>query len=579
MRCFFRYRPCWLLYLIVTIDAFSAGFSTATTSATTAETGATCGSSALLSKAPSVLDLASLTSKPVVYTIAGSDSGGGAGIQADLQAISRLGGHGCSAITCLTAQNSVGVSGVHAAGDFLQAQLDALMQDLPPMAVKIGMLGTKQLTDQVGAFVQSLRQQPRHVWVVLDPVMISTSGHRLIQEDAQQAMVQKLFPYVDLITPNKYEAEALLGRPLDSTADVEQGARDLLAMGARAVLIKGGHTQENSTFAQDYFVSTDPLPQEPRNCDGGVWLRSVRLDTEHTHGTGCSLSSALATALALQSTGWPTVTNLVDATTLAKAYVTAGIAAGVGLGQGAGPVAHTLFPQSDQHFPRIVSNPNDDTPVTFPTVSLSKGLGKLLILVDSLEWVQKLVDVQGVTDIQLRIKGQTDFDAIVEVVKKANEQCQRAGIRLWINDYWQAAIKAGVFGVHMGQEDLYRCQRQGGLEELRKAGLALGLSTHSYGELAAALAVNPSYISLGPIYGTSSKQVNFGPQGLAMVQQWRRLIPSYVPLVVIGGISDASRAADVCEAGADCVAVIGAVTQASDPQEAVEQLLAAVASA
>ena len=517
-------------------------------------------------------------------------------------AIRSLGGHGCSAITCLTAQNSVGVTAVHATShDFLQAQLDALRSDLPPAAIKIGMLGTLALVQQVGAFVQSIKQlqsteslaaasASASVWIVLDPVMISTSGHRLIDQDAQDAMVESLFPYVDLLTPNKYEAEALLGRTLQSTADVEQAARDLLAMGARAVLIKGGHTQEDSPFAQDFFLTSatsDNDESEPRLCDGGVWLRSPRYDTPHTHGTGCTLSSALATALALQSTAtsttkpssWPTVVDLVDATTLAKAYVTAGIAAGVGYGQGPGPVAHTVFPQSHQHFPRIVTDPNSATPPAF--TSVRDSMGKLLILVDSLDWIERLVSMEHAdrsrpTDIQLRIKGEIDANRILDMVKRANQLCQAAGIRLWINDYWQAAIAAGCFGVHMGQEDLYRCQQNNGLDQIRKAGLALGLSTHSYGELAAALAVEPSYISLGPIFGTTSKQINFGAQGLAMVQQWRRLVPPHMPLVVIGGISDTSRVADVRQAGADCVAVIGAVTQANDPAHAIAALTAAM---
>eukprot|EP00977_Amphora_coffeiformis_P027589 scaffold34622_cov162-Amphora_coffeaeformis.AAC.7 len=572
-----------LTVLLLTAKHFSLGLSTATTATTSAaaETKAqqSCQatSSPTLAAVPSILNLASLmttSNKPIVYTIAGSDSGGGAGVQADLHAIHALGGHGCSAITCLTAQNSVGVTAVqYATTEFFQAQLDALTTDLPPAAIKIGMLGTKELVEQVGKFVQTIKQQ-QPVWVVLDPVMISTSGHRLIEQDAQQAMISELFPYVDLLTPNRYEAEALLGRTLTSTADVEQGARDLLKMGATAVLIKGGHTQEDSPYAQDFFLSSADLRMEPRNCDGGVWLRSLRYDTMHTHGTGCTLSSALATALALKSSQWPTVADLVDATVLAKAYVTEGIAAGVGLGEGPGPVGQTSFPQSYQHFPRILADPNLPAPPAFAPASI----GKLLILVDSLEWVEKLTSLKvgSVTDIQFRIKGETDFDTIVELVKKANQLCQAAGIRLWINDYWRAALAAGCFGVHMGQEDLYRCQQQGGLSQLQQAGLALGLSTHSYAELAAALAVEPSYISLGPIFSTTSKEVNFGPQGLAMVQQWRRLVPPHMPLVAIGGITDASRTTNVRQAGADCVAVIGAVTKADDTAGAIAALIAAM---
>jgi hydroxymethylpyrimidine kinase/phosphomethylpyrimidine kinase len=163
---------------------------------------------------------------PIVYTIAGSDSGGGAGIQADLHAIHTMKCHGCSAITCLTAQNSVGVTGVHAPpASFLQQQLETLLEDLPPRAIKIGMIGTKEIAETVGAFLQKLKEEnsDEKVWVVLDPVMISTSGHKLIDDDAKESIIQKVFPYADILTPNKYEAEELLGRTFESNQDVEEG--------------------------------------------------------------------------------------------------------------------------------------------------------------------------------------------------------------------------------------------------------------------------------------------------------------------------------------------------------------------
>jgi hydroxymethylpyrimidine kinase/phosphomethylpyrimidine kinase len=229
---------------------------------------------------------------PIVYTIAGSDSGGGAGIQADLHAIHAMNCHACSAITCLTAQNSCDVTAVHAPpASFLQTQLQTLLQDLPPRAVKIGMLGTRELAETVGAFLkESFTLQPRP-WVVLDPVMISTSGHKLIDDEAKQAMIDHIFPYTDILTPNKYEAEALLGRELHTTENVEQGARDLLAMGVKSVLIKGGHIVDRDGkdshaadmsaalgYSQDYFLSSVPRTGEERLCDGarGVWLCTAR---------------------------------------------------------------------------------------------------------------------------------------------------------------------------------------------------------------------------------------------------------------------------------------------------------------
>lgn len=213
-----------------------------------------------------------------------------------------------------------------------------------------------------------------------------------------------------------------------------------------------------------------------------------------------------------------------------------------------------------------------DSPGTAEGVTL----GRILPIVDTVEWVEKLTKTSGITDIQLRIKDETDADRIHERVKKCQKMCQEANVRLWINDYWKAAVDAGCFGVHVGQEDLVKCINAGGLEKLRENNLALGISTHSYGELAAALGVNPSYISMGPVFGTSSKKVAFDPQGLSTVYKWRQLIPPDVPFVTIGGISDPEKAKQNKEAGADCVAVIGAVTQSDDVGDAVCELNSAM---
>jgi thiamine-phosphate diphosphorylase len=199
-------------------------------------------------------------------------------------------------------------------------------------------------------------------------------------------------------------------------------------------------------------------------------------------------------------------------------------------------------------------------------------LGRILPIVDTVEWVEKLAKTPGITDIQLRIKDETDPDRILERVQKCQKMCQDANVRLWINDYWKAAVDAGCFGVHVGQEDLVKCIDAGSLQELRKNNLALGISTHSYGELAAALGINPSYISMGPVFGTTSKKVAFDPQGLVTVHRWRQLIPKRLPFVTIGGISDLERAKQNKEAGADCVAVIGAVTQSDNVEAAVFEL-------
>ena len=563
----------------------------------------------------------------IVYTIAGSDSGGGAGIQADLKAIHTISSgscHGCSAITCLTAQNSCGVTGVHAPPvEFLRTQLSALEGDLFPLAVKVGMLGTRELAEEVGAWICQLKEngnsgrQQAVPLVVVDPVMISTSGHKLIDDFAKSAMIKKVFPYADLVTPNKFEAEELLGRKLRTYEDVEAGAREILAMGPKAVLIKGGHslseeqgkerTLENndSSGSQDYLLMSIEISQEgkpvkdrQRLCDGsrGIWLRSERYDTDNTHGTGCTLSSSIATAWAMgqrergistgEKIGAVCSMYLVDACCVAKAYVNAGIARGVKLGKGPGPVTHTGFPNSHKNFPTIELNANVTSKLAFPSMqsyhsakSLSVSslsavtLGRILPIVDTVEWVERLVSIPGITDIQLRFKDTSDYATILDRIQRAQTLCKSRGTRLWINDYWKAAIEAGeCFGIHLGQEDLASCVDVGGLNLIRSSGLAFGVSTHSYSELAAALGVRPSYISLGPVFATSSKDVKFDPQGLETVRQWRNLMPPSIPLVAIGGIGDSCIAKKVRESGADCVAIIGAVTAADDVAQAVSDL-------
>mmetsp|Transcript_21831 Transcript_21831/g.47674 ORF Transcript_21831/g.47674 Transcript_21831/m.47674 type:complete len:618 (+) Transcript_21831:103-1956(+) len=606
------------LVLIMSSTSPSSSFSSAVAAAATAPAAA-----------PANTPCNGPPTPPIVYTIAGSDSGGGAGIQADLHAIHAMGCHGCSAITCLTAQSSTGVTGVHAPPvDFLREQLDVLVGDMPPRAVKIGMLGTEELAVEVGRFLREIKSRAAAdagsegarapPFVVLDPVMISTSGHKLIDDDAKAAMIEHVFSQADVLTPNKFEAEALLGRELNSPEDVEAGAKELLGMGVKSVLIKGGHSlaeSKSSTplrsdlnatvgYAQDYFLSTEPpldADGEERICDGcrGVWLRSDRYDSQNTHGTGCTLSSAIASALAIghqqrdlvsatSGTGAARAVYAIDACCLAKAYVTAGIGKGVQLGKGPGPVVHTKFPSSHLHFPSIILDPKkktSETPAFLPMVkaqapsaeSRDKAiLGKILPIVDSAEWVERLAKVKGITDIQLRIKNEHDPERILATVKQSQKACNAAGVRLWINDFWEAAVEAGCFGVHLGQEDLTRCVDNGGLAKLHERNMALGISTHSYAELSAAIGVRPSYISLGPVFGTSSKNVAFDPQGLATVYKWRELLCPDMPLVAIGGINDKETAAKVKGAGADCIAVIGAVTKADDVDAACQMLIDAM---
>jgi hydroxymethylpyrimidine/phosphomethylpyrimidine kinase len=258
---------------------------------------------------------------PVALTIAGSDSSGGAGIQADLKTFAAFGVYGASVITALTAQNTQGVSGIHQVpADFVTAQMDAVFGDLEVGAVKIGMVAQLATIDAIAAGLA--RWSPKHI--VLDPVMVATSGDRLLAVDAVERLRTKLIPRAALITPNLPEAAALLDEPVAADeAAIESQGRRLLALGCGAVLIKGGHGQGAESI--DYLVT------------GGstLALSAPRIATANTHGTGCSLSSAIAAGLAKGE-------EMETAVRQAKAWVSAAIAAAdrFSVGHGHGPIHH-----------------------------------------------------------------------------------------------------------------------------------------------------------------------------------------------------------------------------------------------
>jgi len=258
---------------------------------------------------------------PVALTIAGSDSSGGAGIQADLKSFAALGVYGASVITALTAQNTSGVTGVHAVPpDFVTAQIDAVFGDLDIKAVKIGMVAQLATIDAIAAGLK--RWSPQHI--VLDPVMVATSGDRLLTTDAVAGLRTKLIPRAALITPNLPEAAALLDEPIAAGEDAIAGqGQRLLAMGCQAVLIKGGHGQGAQSI--DYLFGGN----------GTVALAAPRIATQNTHGTGCSLSSAIAAGLAKGE-------DMETAVRHAKIWISVAIAAAdrLKVGHGHGPIHH-----------------------------------------------------------------------------------------------------------------------------------------------------------------------------------------------------------------------------------------------
>ena len=257
-----------------------------------------------------------------VLTIAGSDSGGGAGIQADLKTIAANGCYGASVITALTAQNTLGVTGIHAVPvDFVAAQMDAVLGDIGADAVKIGMLFSPELIRTVAAGLT--RHGVRTI--VLDPVMVAQSGDKLLQDEAIDALKRALIPLATLITPNLPEASVLLGRDIDTAEAARAAVMDLAALGCENVLVKGGHLESGD--------SDDTLLIGPENRI--VTLRGERIPTRNNHGTGCTLSSAIASNLAKGHDVETAVRN-------AKEYISGAIRAGAEyvIGRGHGPVHH-----------------------------------------------------------------------------------------------------------------------------------------------------------------------------------------------------------------------------------------------
>ncbi len=257
-----------------------------------------------------------------VLTIAGSDSGGGAGIQADLKTISANGCYGMSVITALTAQNTLGVTAIHPVPiAFVRQQMEAVLADIGADAVKIGMLFSPDLIQCVAELLEQFKVER----IVVDPVMVATSGDKLLQDDAVEALKQYLIPRATIITPNLPEAAVLLGREINSPAEVAEAAEELAGLGCDTILIKGGHfgTEESDDLLY--------LAREKRRVD----LPGKRVKTNNTHGTGCTLSSAIASFMARGA-------GIEEAVRAAKEYITGAIISGAKyrIGKGHGPVHH-----------------------------------------------------------------------------------------------------------------------------------------------------------------------------------------------------------------------------------------------
>jgi hydroxymethylpyrimidine kinase / phosphomethylpyrimidine kinase / thiamine-phosphate diphosphorylase len=488
-----------------------------------------------------------------ILLIAGSDSAGAAGIQADMATCYGLEMHPVSAITALTAQHSGGVISTNPVSiKVLGDQLKAALKDGYPAAIKIGLVASAEQAELIRALLLNQRgwgQAP----VVWDPVMASSSGKQFATNTGWMA---SLLADIDIITPNIDEAERLSGHFIQSPEDMRTAVNILHSLGPQGVWLKGGHR----SFADYPDKQLDLFSWQGKH----YWLVQNHLEVKHSRGTGCTLSTALAVFMAQlmgERTG-ASVGAIYDAVVLASAYVHQGLRQGYGLGGKPGPIAHMGRPMEFTDYPLVVDNMHCLGSAKFPDCG-ARPLG-LYPVVDSLQWMERLLNL-GVETIQLRVKDmpETELEA---TIKQAVNLGHGSACRLFINDYWQLAIKYGAYGVHLGQEDIASAD----IGAIRASGLRLGISTHSEFEWARAASLHPSYLAIGAIYPTQTKEVKV--VGEYNLQRWVSILKGHFPLTAIGGINH-QNLNNILDSGIESAAVVSAITKAEDYVEATISLL------
>jgi hydroxymethylpyrimidine kinase / phosphomethylpyrimidine kinase / thiamine-phosphate diphosphorylase len=475
---------------------------------------------------------------PVVWSIAGTDSGGGAGLSADLRAAEALGVHLCPVVAAVTAQNSVSVQQVRPVPpEWLDEQLAALAADMPPAAIKCGLLGSADNLRVLVRWIDRLRAGHGAIPLVVDPVLGASTGRSFADEALLLAYRDELLPRTTLLTPNRREAALLLGEAVDASdhSSSPASARALLQRGVQAVAVTGGDGADLAGRVLDWITT----PQATG------WLAADRIATPHQHGTGCTFATSAAAAMALGHV-------VADALVLAKMSTLNALRLGSGAGQGAGPVrARPGFGLEPLVMPYLswgeeaVFRPASSTEPVQP-------LG-LYAIVDSSVRVRQVL-AAGVRTVQLRIKaGAAEAKELREQIAASVRDCRAAGAQLFVNDHWELAVDLGAPGVHLGQEDVLALG-EAGRARLAASGVALGISSHSLWELARARSLVPRYVACGPVWPTLTKAMPWNAQGLDNLRWWSRMAGH--PVVAIGGILATGQAELAAACGADGVCVV-----------------------
>jgi hydroxymethylpyrimidine kinase / phosphomethylpyrimidine kinase / thiamine-phosphate diphosphorylase len=509
-------------------------------------------------------------SKPIVWSIAGNDSGGGAGLTADQRMADACGVHLCPVVSSITAQNSLGVHGVYPMPvEVLEAQLEALAQDMPPRVVKTGLLANSEQVYLVARWIDRLRMHSPHpVALVVDPVLRATTGTRFADAHTLAAYQTQLLPRTTLLTPNRREAACLLGDAREAaTSAVPAQAALLRAHGIASVCITGGDSPDTSLATQSLALDWLDTP----HAQG--WLALPRIDATHQHGSGCSFAMAAAAALARGFVA-------ADALVTAKMATTHALRHGYAAGLGSGPVqAHSSFCADASLMPWMSWGDSPHFPAQAALQRTSASVHGLYAIVDSSVQLDAVL-AAGVRTVQLRIKTPDQASpawhaALERSLRHAIQACSQAGASLFINDHLEAALACSAPGIHLGQEDLLAlsdAQRQALADS---PNIALGISSHSLWELARARSIAPSYIACGPVWPTTTKAMPWLPQGLDNLAWWSRM--AGCPVVAIGGVLTAEQVHLATSHGASAVCVVRALS--TNPHTTVPALQHALDSA
>lgn len=500
-------------------------------------------------------------------TIAGSDPSGGAGLQADLKTFSALGVYGTSAITAVTVQNTVGVKYVHKLPpQVVYDQIETVMEDIHIDAVKIGMVNDAETLDAV---VKALNRH-KPAFLVVDPVMVSTSGYSLMQPDALDIMRERLLPIADIVTPNIPEACVLAGIETyksgeDIQNDIDCMAQAIFAYGVKALLIKGGHMDGNTKNDYLYIKNGDDIKR--------ICLSSETVDTNNTHGTGCTLSSAIA---AFAARGM----SLEQAVRCAKNYLTEALKAGadIHVGNGHGPVNHFYKPvacltvnntpgckcttSGIKHY-ALSGSPSCPPPVniqfiTHFTDKYSYLDSAMMALEGGCRW------------IQLRMKD-ADEDEIEKTALRLIPECRRRGAIFIIDDHVELALRIGADGVHIGKKDMPVAEAR----RLTGPDFIIGGTANTFDDIRRIVSEGADYIGCGPFRFTTTKK-NLAPMlglgGYKNILSQMKEAGISLPLVAIGGIT-CDDIPCLLSAGVSGIALSGSILRAESPVDEMKKVI------